>query len=433
MKLENTIEKIAYKAILVTLNINDQRNREYIENIDASMTEFAELAEAAEIDVLGNVQQNRPTVDVTYFIGKGKVEEIGEFAQNLGANIIIFNHELSGSQIRNLENMIGIDVIDRTMLILEIFAKRALTRDGKLQVELAQLRYRLPRLQGLRDKLSRTGVGVGARGPGEKKLETDKRHIHARILEIEKELSEMVKNREVQRTQRLKSELPIVAFVGYTNAGKSTLTNSVISLNQDHDVEKEVFVKNMLFATLDTALRKATLENGNAFLVTDTVGFVSRLPHSLVKAFKSTLQEAQYADLIIHVIDASDHNYHLQKITTEKVLHELDCSDKPRIIVNNKIDLVEGEFVSPASEYDGINICAKNPEDIKRLLTLIESKILSDTKDVVLLIPYSFGGISNSIHEKYKNVESEYVEEGIQIKVKLNPEDLIRYSQYILE
>lgn len=433
MKPENTVEKTNYKAILVTLNINDQRNREYIENIQASITEFAELAEAAEIEVLGNVVQNRPTVDVTYFIGKGKVEEICEFVQNLGANIVIFNHELSGSQIRNLESILGVDVIDRTMLILEIFARRALTRDGKLQVELAQLKYRLPRLQGLGDKLSRTGAGIGARGPGEKKLETDKRHINSRILEIEKELAEMVKNRDVQRNQRLKSELPIVAFVGYTNAGKSTLTNSVISLNEDHDTEKEVFVKNMLFATLDTALRKATLENGNSFLVTDTVGFVSRLPHALVKAFKSTLQEAQYADLIIHVIDASDKNYDLQRKTTEEVLADLECESKPRIIVNNKIDLVDGEFLSAPSNYDSINISAKDKEDVTKLLKLIESKILPNSKDIILLIPYDMGSISNTIHEKYKNIESEYVEDGIIIKVKMNPEDILRYSQFILE
>ncbi len=431
--MENTVEKIDYKAILVTLNISDIKNKEHIEDIDSSIDEFKELAHAAEVEVLGSLVQNKATVDVTYFIGKGKVEEIKAFAEHMDANIIIFNHELSGSQIRNLENHIGIDVIDRTMLILEIFAKRAFTKEGKLQVELAQLKYRLPRLIGLGEKLSRTGAGIGTKGPGEKKLETDKRHINSRILEIEKELREIIKNRDVQRNQRIKSDIPIVALVGYTNAGKSTLTNEIIKRNELHDPEKEVFVRDMLFATLDTSLRKAKFSNGNPFLVTDTVGFVSRLPHSLVKAFKSTLEEAVYADLILQIIDASDENYELQKETTEKVLTDLGCNDKPKIIVNNKMDLTDENFVGIRSNEPSINISAKNPDDISRLLELIEKILIPDMEDKTLIIPYNEGSVLNELHEKYNSLETEYIEEGITVQLKLTQEDIRKYSKYIIE
>lgn len=430
--MENTVDKVEYRAILVTLNISDQKSKEHIDDIEASMAEFVELAKAAEIEVLGSVVQNKATVDVTYFIGKGKVEEIKELAENMNANIIIFNHELSGSQIRNIENAMGVDVIDRTMLILEIFAKRALTKDGKLQVELAQLRYRLPRLGGLGEKFSRSGGGIGSKGPGEKKLEIDKRHINARILEIEKEINEIIKNRDIQRIQRTKSNLPIVALVGYTNAGKSTLTNEIIKRNELHDAEKEVFVKDMLFATLDISLRKAKFANGNAFLVTDTVGFVSRLPHTLVRAFKSTLEEVKYADLILHIMDASDKNYDLQMETTNQVLEDLDCSDKPRIIVNNKMDLVTGDFTKSQNQEKSIDLCANNPEDIERLLNLVEKILVPDLEDKTLAIPYSDGSVLNEIHERYNNLETEYVEDGIKVSLRLTQEDIRKYNKYIL-
>jgi len=430
--MEKTNEKIDYRAILVTLNIADKRSKEYIEDIEASMTEFNELALAANVEVLGNMVQNKQSVDVTYFIGKGKVEEIKTYSENMNINLVIFNHELSGSQIRNLENALGIDVIDRSMLIQEIFANRAITKDGKLQVELAQLKYRLPRLAGIGGKLSKMGGGIGGRGPGEKKLETDKRHINARILEIEKELAEIVKNRDVQRSQRMKSNLPIVALVGYTNAGKSTITNEIIKRNELHDPEKEVFVKDMLFATLDTSLRKAKFTNGNDFLVIDTVGFVSRLPHSLVKAFKSTLEEALFADLVLHILDASDKNYELQRETTEEVLNEIGCISKPKIIVNNKIDLVSGDFIDGRENVKSINISANNPDDIKRLLDMIEETIIPDIEEKTLLIPYNEGNLLNEIHDKYSNVATEYEENGIRVTLKLTQDDIRKYNEYIL-
>lgn len=432
MKTTETNTTIQYNAILVTLAITEINNKEYIDNIESSVEEFKELAKAVNIHVIGNIIQNKDSVDVTYFVGKGKVEEIKEYAQNMQANLIIFNHELSGSQIRNLENEIGVDVIDRTMLILEIFAKRAVTKEGKLQVELAQLKYRLPRLIGLGEKLSRLGGGIGTRGPGEKKLETDRRHIQSRIYEIEKDLNEITKNRSVQRSKRIKSGLPIVALVGYTNVGKSTIVNEIIKLSPEHDFEKEVFVKDMLFATLGTHLRRATLPNGNEFLLTDTIGFVSRLPHTLVKAFKSTLEEIQYADLIIHVLDSSDNNYDLFKQTTEEVLNDLNLSDKPILLVNNKMDKVSSSFVNTGSPDNTINISAKKKEDVLKLLNKIEQFLLKEYKQITLFFPYEKSNLISELHEKYNHIKTEYENDGIKVSLKISSEDESRYHLYIL-
>ncbi len=430
MTLFDNNNKMQYRAVLVTLAITEMNNREYIDNIDSAVDELRELVKAAEIEPLGNIVQNKDAVDVTYFVGKGKVEEIREFANNMDANLIIFNHELSGSQIRNLENEIGIDVIDRTMLILEIFAKRASTKEGKLQVELAQLKYRLPRLSGIGEKLSRLGGGIGTRGPGEKKLETDKRHIQSRIYEIEKELKEVEKNRSVQRAKRIKSGVPIVAIVGYTNVGKSTIVNELIKLSADYSQDKEVFVKDMLFATLGTHLRKATLPNGNEYLITDTIGFVSRLPHALVKAFKSTLEEIQFADLLLHVADASDPNYDLLRQTTEKVLNELNVYEKPILLINNKMDKVES-FVGQPTE-NGINISARKLDDIHRLLDKIAEFILQGHREVTLFFPYDQSALVSELHEKYSDIETEYENDGIKVTLTISQEDEMRYRMYIL-
>ncbi|MDO4710442.1 MAG: GTPase HflX [Peptostreptococcaceae bacterium] len=432
MKTIETNNTIQYRAILVTLAITEKSNKEYIDDIDPSVDEFKELAKATDIEVLGNIIQNKDSVDVTYFVGKGKVEEIKEYAQNMDANLIIFNHELSGSQIRNLENEIGIDVIDRTMLILEIFAKRAVTKEGKLQVELAQLKYRLPRLSGLGEKLSRLGGGIGTRGPGEKKLETDKRHIQSRINEIERELKDTIRNRAVQRSKRIKSGLPIVALVGYTNVGKSTIVNEIIKRSPDHGSEREVFVKDMLFATLGTHLRRAYLNNGNEFLLTDTIGFVSRLPHSLIKAFRSTLEEIRYADLIIHVLDASDPNYDLLRSTTERVLTELNIPNIPVLIVNNKMDKVSDTFVNVEPLQNTINISAKKEEDILKLISKIEHFLLASYKEVVLFFPYERSDLLSDLHKKYNDIKTDYENDGIKVSLKISDEDKSKYRLYIL-
>ena len=284
------MEKQQERALLIGLNITT--NVKKIDDIDIneSMEELKELAKAAGAEVVGSLIQNRPAIDAAYYVGKGKVEELRAYCEATDATMVIFNDELSGAHIRNLEEAVGRKVIDRTTLILDIFAQRALSKEGKLQVELAQLRYRMPRLYGMGGEMSRTGAGIGTRGPGEQKLEIDKRIILNKIADIRKELKEVSKNRETQRVQRMKSNIPIVALVGYTNAGKSTLLNELIKTHKDYEEEKEVFVKNMLFATLDVTLRKATLPNKRDFLVVDTVGFVSKLPHDLVNAFKATLE-----------------------------------------------------------------------------------------------------------------------------------------------
>lgn len=427
-----TVENIQYNAILVTLAITEKNNKEYIEDIDASVAELEKLAEAASVTVAGNIIQNKDSVDVTYFIGKGKVQEIKELSAAMGSNLVIFNHELTGSQIRNLEDQIGVDVIDRTMLILEIFSKRAVTKEGRLQVELAQLRYRLPRLMGLGAKLSRQGGGIGSKGPGEKKLETDRRHIEKRIFEIEKDLREIAKNQSVQRAKRIKSDIPIIALVGYSNVGKSTIVNEIIKQSADYAQDKEVFVEDMLFATLGTHLRKAALLNGNAFLVTDTVGFVSRLPHTLVKAFRSTLEEIHYADLLLHVIDASDKNYSLLKSTTEEVLSELNIHDKPILLVNNKMDKVD-EDAMLLKEEPYINISAKNKADIIHLLAKIQELLFEKFIRTTLFFSYNQSGLINELHKKYSSLQSVYEEDGIKIVVELSKEDSLRYQAYILE
>ena len=276
------IREDEYKAILVGL----QRN----EDISYSMDELKGLAEAANVEVLGQMIQNLERPNTATLIGKGKVEELAEMAKNMEADTVIFNDELTGMQLRNLEDAVGVRVIDRTILILDIFAKSCNIKEGKLQVELAQLAYRMPRLTGFGKSLSRLGGGIGTRGPGEKKLETDRRHIERRMYDIKSELAQLKNTRSVQRARREKSSIPVVALVGYTNSGKSALMNRILAMTEKEE-EKAVFEKNMLFATLDTQQRSVVLDTNHQFILVDTVGFVSKLPHSLVEAFKATLEE----------------------------------------------------------------------------------------------------------------------------------------------
>ncbi|WP_044489177.1 GTPase HflX, partial [Clostridioides difficile] len=386
----------------------------------------------AGAEVVGSLIQNKHSVDAAYYIGKGKVEEIRAYSDSLDATLVIFNDELSGAQIRNIENVVGRKVIDRTTLILDIFAQRALSKEGKLQVELAQLKYRLPRLYGMGGEMSRTGAGIGTRGPGEQKLEIDKRHILNKAADIRRELKEVKKNRETQRVKRLKSNIPIVALVGYTNAGKSTLLNELIKTHKDYEQEKEVFVKDMLFATLDVTLRKALLPNKKEFLVVDTVGFVSKLPHDLVEAFKATLEEVQYADLILHVIDATNTSYELQKSTTEGVLKELGVNDKKHILVYNKVDKLELD-IYPKSQEDIVYISAKQGINMDKLLNMIEIALMENTYSVSLMLPYERGDIFSRIKDKYNVENFEYGESGITLDVDLDEEDFNIYREYILE
>lgn len=417
------------KMILAGLNVTNRQKSGSSTNIYESMKELEELAVAAGGEVLGSIVQNKDSYDAAYYIGKGKAEEIKAYAENLGADIVVFNEELSGAQIRNLEELIGVSVIDRTALILDIFAGRALSKEGKLQVELAQHKYRLPRLTGEGIAMSRTGGGIGTRGPGEKKLETDKRHIRERINDIRRELKEISKNREIQRSQRLKSNLPIIALVGYTNAGKSTIMNELIKTHRDYSEDKAVFAKDMLFATLDVSLRKAVLPCKQEYLITDTVGFVSELPHDLIEAFKATLEEVRFADALVHVVDASNEHLQLQIETTLSVLRELGVEDKPMLYVFNKADKVSYELeYKPKDPF--VFISAATGYNMEIFVGMIEKMILSRRKKVELKIPYTKGEIVSLLHQKY-HFEEEYREDGAYFEVDLDEVDYGRYHEYI--
>ncbi|KXG74191.1 GTPase HflX [Thermotalea metallivorans] len=421
------INVIEQRAILVGLSTG---TRDEITTIENSMEELKELAKAAGAVVLDMVVQNRPRVDAAYYIGKGKAEEIKIFCRALDANLVIFNDELSGAQIRNLEELMEVTVIDRTTLILDIFAQRAQSKEGKLQVELAQLRYRLPRLIGLGNSLSRTGAGIGTRGPGEKKLELDRRHILDRISDIRHQLEEIRKNRETQRTKRRKSEIPVVALVGYTNAGKSTLMNKLMSISGVQQEEKEVYVEDMLFATLDTAHRKMVLPSKEEFILIDTVGFVSKLPHSLVEAFKATLEEVQEANLLLHVVDATNEDFEMQIKVTEKVLNELGVKDKPTILIFNKIDKQEDQSALIPRGENIVHLSALKDIGIDILMQMIKDKLFSNMKKVSLLLPYSKGDIVSYLCDKTKVVKTEYREDGVLVETTVGPADYNKYRQY---
>ncbi|WP_024620866.1 GTPase HflX [Metaclostridioides mangenotii] len=432
MEKMELLEKEHEKALLVGLNLTTNLKRSDDIDINDSMKELEELAKAAGAEVVGSLIQNKQSIDAAFYMGKGKIEEIAAYSKSLEATIVIFNDELSGSQIRNIEDTVGVKIIDRTTLILDIFAQRAMSKEGKLQVELAQLRYRVPRLYGMGGQMSRTGAGIGTRGPGEQKLEVDKRHILNRQSDIRNELKLVRKNRETQRIQRKKSKTPIVALVGYTNAGKSTLLNELIKTHKDYHQDKEVFQKNMLFATLDVTLRKASLPNKKEYLVVDTVGFVSKLPHDLIEAFKATLEEVQYADLILHVIDATNESFEIQQKTTDKVLKELDIEDKKQILVYNKVDKLELD-IYPKNQPDVVYISARQGINMDKLMNMIEEALMDDMYEVNLLLPYDKANIFSELKNKYTIDNFEYVDSGIEVNVSLDEKDFNTYQSYILE
>jgi len=415
-----------YKAILVGLQLN--------EDISYSMEELKGLAEAANVEVLGQMTQNLEKPNTATLIGKGKVEELALMVQNMGADTVIFNDELTGMQLRNLEDAVGVRVIDRTILILDIFADRASSREGKLQVELAQLKYRMPRLLGFGKSLSRLGGGIGTRGPGEKKLETDRRHIEKRMLDIKAELDQIKNTRSVQRARREKNEVPVVALVGYTNSGKSALMNQILAKTEKNEEERKiVFEKNMLFATLDVAQRSVILDSNHQFILIDTVGFVSKLPHSLVNAFKATLEEVTYADLLIHVVDSSYENHDFHINVTDKVLAEIGAGGKERVLAFNKIDLVDPETVIPRPGTENILISAKEDIRIDELLDLIRSKIFSDEVTCCMMIPYTRGDITSYLCDKAEVAVMDYQAEGTYFKLTLKNADYQKYKEYEID
>ena len=404
-------------------------------SIEYSMSELERLAEAAGCEVVGKMVQSAERRNSATCIGTGKVRELAELAENMEVDTVIFNEELSGMQIRNLEDEIGVRVIDRTILILDIFAARATSGEGKLQVELAQLQYRLPRLMGFGKSLSRQGGGIGTRGPGEKKLETDRRHIERRIDDIKAEINRLISTRNTQRARREKNEIPVVALVGYTNSGKSALMNRLLSLSEKAD--KSVMERDMLFATLDTAQRSIKLDSNYEFIFIDTVGFVSKLPHSLVKAFKATLEEVNYADLLLHVTDASysERDFHID--VTESVIKEIGAGSKEHIIVYNKVDLLddEPETVSTllrSGEHETVCVSAKRGDGIDELLTLLKKKLFADRMRAKLLVPYDKGDIVSRLCEKATVFATEYTEKGTLMDAELSAADAGRYREFIL-
>jgi GTP-binding protein HflX len=414
------LEDFEQKVVLVGINFGKY-------DIEESMMELRNLVEAAGAIVLDQVIQNRDRVDARYYIGKGKIEEIKNIAEFHNANTIVFNDELSGAQIRNIENEIDMKVIDRTALILDIFALRAKTRIAKLQVELAQLKYRLPRLKGFGNSLSKLGGGIGTRGPGEQKLELDRRKIDKRISDIRHLLKEAESDRETQRGLRKKSAIPLVALVGYTNSGKSTLMNLV--LNKFDSEGSEVFVKDMLFATLDTSVRKISLDKNRTFLLSDTVGFVSKLPHSLVEAFKATLEEVVEADVLIHVVDSANENFNTQIEITNNVLNEIGADDKKNIYVFNKIDLLNREI---DTDYSYIPVSAKMGIGIDGLIDEISNIIFTNLKRVSFMIPYSEGSVLSDIMTKCETIEMNHKNEGTEIIVIADTIIRNKYQKYIV-
>ena len=408
-----------YNAILVGLRLE--------EDITDSMEELEGLAEAAGTSVLGQMIQAADRPNTATLIGKGKVEELAELVKAMEADMVVFNDELTGMQLRNLEDALGVRVIDRTILILDIFASRASSREGKLQVELAQLKYRLPRLTGFGKSLSRLGGGIGTRGPGEKKLETDRRHIERRMTDIKAELSQLKNTRSVQRSRREKNRIPVVALIGYTNSGKSALMNRLLSVAERDG--KTVFEKDMLFATLDVQQRKVDLENGRQFILIDTVGFVSKLPHSLVEAFKATLEEVTYADLLLHVVDASYENYGFHIQVTDKVMEEIGAGNKEKILVFNKIDLPHDHII-PEAGRENIEISAKEGTNLDALIEKIEEKIFGDMVDAKFLIPYDRGDLTSYLCEEAEVKATDYRENGTYLEVSLKEADYRRMKEY---
>ena len=389
------------------------------------LAELQELAESAGAVVVGSFTQRRDTPEAKTYIGRGLAEDLALRRQGLDADIVIFDDELSASQIRNLENIIGTRVIDRTALILDIFAARAKSREGRLQVELAQQKYRLPRLMGQGTALSRLGGGIGTRGPGETQLETDRRHIKRKINFLEAQLREVKERRSVLRKERQKKDIPTVAVVGYTNAGKSTLVNALC--------QSDVLAEDKLFATLDTSVRRLVTPEKRDFLLIDTVGFIKKLPHDLVEAFKSTLEETVYADLLLHVVDCSNVDYESCIDTVEGILKEIGAENRPRYLVLNKIDKAPADiFPSPriVQGYGKVfRISAATGEGLDDLRTQIINYFVKADKTFDVLIPYSNGGLLSYLH-KYGKVElEEYTENGIHAKGKIPPEHFGKISQ----
>lgn len=398
-------QKERFVLVGVALSDND--------DTEESLDELEELTETAGAVAVGKVIQNREKIHPSTYIGKGKIEEVRQMINETGATGIICDDELSPAQLRNLEDALQTKVLDRTTLILDIFAKRASTREGKLQVEMAQLKYNSTRLVGLGTSLSRLGGGIGTRGPGEKKLETDRRVIKERMSQLKQELDELKKNREIERNLRSRNDIPVISIVGYTNAGKSTLLNYLTKAG--------VLEEDKLFATLDPTTRSFTLDSGQQILFTDTVGFIRKLPHHLIDAFRSTLEEAKYADIILHVVDSVNPNAYKQMHVVYETLTSLGIQDKPIITVFNKQDLLDTDIILKDFKADyTVKISAKTGEGVDKLLEIIE-RILTERKLLIEeTIPYNEAGKLQIIRKYGTLLEEDYRPEGIYVKAYIS-------------
>lgn len=414
------------KIIIVHLNkdINITESQ-----LESKINEIKELVRSANSEVVSVVIQNMSSINPKYYIGSGKVQEIKELAEIKEANTILFNNELTGSQIKNLEDIIDKKIIDRTGLILDIFAKRAKTNESKLQIKLAQLEYRLPRLVGFRKYLSREGAGIGTKGPGEQKLEIDRRTIQAEINSIKHKLKNEFKKRKIKKSKRINSKMPIVSLIGYSNAGKSTILNQII--NKYSDNSKIVYSDNLLFATLDVSARKIKLKNNKNIIITDTVGFISDLPTRLVESFKSTIEEIEDSNLIIIVIDASNEYNQIQINATLDILKDMNLENKEVLYVFNKIDM-NRDFKYFGDLKNELYISAFDDNDIDNLVKKIEEILFNDFKYYKALIPYSEYDKFFELIPKENN-EEQYLEEGIITKLYLDLNKKEKFRRYIID
>ncbi|HDR3881065.1 GTPase HflX [Bacillus thuringiensis] len=419
------MEEVLQRAVLVGVNLGNEDDFAY------SMEELTNLAEACDVEVIGQVMQNLQRVNPSHYIGKGKIEEVAAYVQEIDANMVIFNDELSPSQIRNLEEDLDCKVIDRTILILDIFAQRAKTKEAQLQVEVAHLQYMMPRLIGLRESLGRQSGGVGTKnkGVGEKKLELDRRKIEEQISVLNKDLEALVAQRQTQRKQRKKNEIPVVALVGYTNAGKSTTMNAMLEIYNGTE-EKQVFEKDMLFATLETSVRNIDLPDNKSFLLTDTVGFVSKLPHHLVKAFRSTLEEVAEADLLIHVVDYANPNYEQLIDITNEMLKKIGVENIPTIYAYNKSDMVDVEI--PKVQEDRVYLSAKKHVGIEELVEMIGSHIYKEYTKCEMLIPYDQGQVVSYFNNHAHVLSTSYENEGTKLQIECKTSDYEKYKHFAI-
>jgi GTP-binding protein HflX len=411
----------------IIVGVNTSKNEELFIN---EMQELKALCEACNIDIVEEVTQNLDEQNIKSYIGKGKLEELKIAINATDADVIICNDELSPSQISNLQNTLDVLVFDRTYVILEIFKRRAKTKEAILQVDIASLKYMLPRLSGLRSGFSRQrGAGGMAHGngKGETQLEIDRRNISSRISLLKKELADLTNNRQVQRQKRKDNNFKTVCLVGYTNSGKSTTLNRLLQYSKE--IKKEVLEKDMLFATLETSTRKIKLENNCQFLVTDTVGFVNKLPHDLIEAFKSTLEEIKECDLILHVVDASNQNFEDQISATNQVLDSIGVKDIPILYVFNKIDKVDGYFYIPPQYENAIRISSRCDININNLLLETQKRLFKPFKTTTFIIPYSKGEIINNLKENANVLEIDY-QEFIYVKASVNEYLYNLYNKY---